>query len=179
MSCGQICLREQFPRDPISPGVVRSTELIHRGFFPSDRNKTGVKAAAFRKTDLWQGQLSVWRLLADFSIEDLVQILEPALVRREERFDEIRSGEAGEIRNYQLRGERGFSILDDCVYDAVGNKHRAHAQIAICDRLKAGMNAGTEDPMFLEVREWLKLFFDAAEIEWKRPSFDFGPLQAL
>lgn len=171
MRCPDICIREQQPRDPASLGVVASNEDIYRGFFPSDRNTSGVKPSAISAQRLWDGELSVWRSceLVGLNVQQLVAFIEPLMVRgKGERFDELRAAPAAEIRNHEVEGvgQRSFSILDDCVYDNAGNKHPAHAHIAICERLKAEIQF--KDVTFLALQAGLKLLFESGHEAWRR-----------
>jgi hypothetical protein len=67
---------------------------------------------------------------------------------------------------YQVNDQRGFSVLDQCDLDDDGNKHRAHAHIAICERLKATISR--EDDIFVGLQEWLKLLFEQNPPIWQR-----------
>jgi hypothetical protein len=170
MPCQPICNRETVSQDPEkSPGVVSSDELIHRAIYPSNRSATGIRRGAIAASHLWGGQLSVWSLgpVVTLELSDLVELLDPLMIRSNgERFDQIRSALTGTIRAYQINDQRGFSVVDECDLDEVGTKHRAHAHIAICERLKATITQG--DDTFLGLQEWLKLLFEGAAPIWQR-----------
>ncbi|MDI2109515.1 MULTISPECIES: hypothetical protein [Bradyrhizobium] len=169
MVCPPVCPREQTPRDPDSLGVIGSEESIYRGVFPSDRNKAGVKRSAIAAKQLWNGQISVWRAcpLVETSLDQLVALLEPLLVRpKGEKYDHLKSVPASLIRAHQVDGERSFHLLDECEYDDHGNKHPAHAQIAICEHLKQKITES--DDIFIALREGLKLLVETGHLAWQR-----------
>lgn len=170
MPCPPICPREQVPRDPESLGVVGTEESIYRGVFPSDRNKAGVKRSAIAAGQLWEGQISVWRAcpLVGTTLNELKVLLEPQLVRpKGERYDQLRCIPVAKIREHQVDGERSFSLLDDCEFDNFGNKHPAHAQIAICERIKQRL-ADRADDTFIALQEGLKLLVEGGALVWQR-----------
>jgi hypothetical protein len=171
MRCPPICPREASPRDPDSRGVVETAENIYRGFFPSDRGVSGIRVSAITAAHLWAGELSVWRVcvLVNTTLDQLLAVLEPLMIRRSgEKFDQLKTTPAALIRSHEVDGsdERSFSILDECVYDDQGNKHPAHAHIAICDRLKAKIEF--KDETFLALQEGLKLLFEQGQQAWQR-----------
>jgi hypothetical protein len=169
MRCAPICDREAVSRDPeISPGVVLSDERIHRGVFPS-QIKGGLKSSAVTASHLWNGKLSVWRLgeVVALELNQLIELLEPLMVRSNgEKFGQLRPASVATIRDYQVNEERGFSVLDECDLDDLGNKHPAHAHIAICERLRAKISQ--EDETFAGLQEWLKLLFEKSAPVWER-----------
>jgi hypothetical protein len=169
MPCAQVCARELVSRDPgVSPGPIHSDESIHRGIFPS-QIKGGLKSSVVTAGHLWNGQLSVWRLggVVALDLPALLDILEPLMVRADgERFSQLRPASVAVIRDYQVNGERGFSVLDECDLDDQGRKHSAHAHIAICDRLRERITR--EDEVFAGLQEWLKLLFEKNPPIWER-----------
>lgn len=169
MPCLPICHRERATRDPASPGVIDSAETICRSVYPSDRKGDGVKRSAIPASQLWAGQISVWRLSNNFSVPQLVELLEPIMVRNTgEKFDQIRAIRAGVIREFLVGDVRACSLLDECTMNHAGDKHPAHAQIAICEYLQQAISR--DHPTFLAIQEGLKLIFERSPTAWYRPN---------
>ncbi|RXH15151.1 hypothetical protein EAS54_18870 [Bradyrhizobium guangzhouense] len=148
-----------------------SSEEIHRGIFPSQIKKGGLlKSSVVTASHLWNGQLSVWRLgtVVSLELDALIEVLEPLMIRANgERFSQLRPASVSVIRNYQVDDERAFSVLDECDLDDKGNKHRAHAHVAICEKLKAKI-ASVEEEKFNALQEWLKLVLEQRTPVWQR-----------
>jgi hypothetical protein len=150
--------------------VILHDELICRGLYPSDKKAGRIKPSSVPASHLWAGKLSVWRVsdVSGLTVDGLVQVLEPLMQRQDgERFDEIRATQARVIRRFTVEGtaERAFSLLDECTKDRLGNKHPAHAHIAICQAQILTMTKG--DEVFTGLQEGLKLLFDTTI--WERP----------
>jgi hypothetical protein len=150
---------------------MASDENVYRGVFPSDRKNSTVKRSAVAARHLWTDELSVWGAcsLVGTSLEELIAFIDPLMVRpRGERFDELRFAPASLIRDHEVdgKGERSFSILDECTYNDQGDKHPAHAHIAICERLKAQNTF--QDETFLALQEALKLLLAQGTLVWRR-----------
>ncbi|NWG26608.1 MAG: hypothetical protein HXY30_19685 [Pseudorhodoplanes sp.] len=100
------------------------------------------------------------------TIEQLAALLDPIMVRGSgEKFDEIRGVAAKEIRRFEVSDRRAVSLLDECVMDRNGNRHPAHAHIAICEAVKAAIHR--DDDTFIAIQEGLKLLFEPG-IHWQR-----------
>jgi hypothetical protein len=171
MPCPPVCPREITPRDEASPGVIGPDEDICRAYFASDRNKTTVKRSAIRAKDLWAGELSVWRVsaLVNCTVEQIVEFIDPLVVRSDdEHFSILGAVKASVLREHRIDGvdERSFSVLDECEIDDAGNKHIAHAHIAICDHLKANITRG--DQTFIALQDALNLLFKPGNPLWSR-----------
>jgi hypothetical protein len=168
--CLDECPREQMSQDEVSPGVIGDDELICRALYPSDTKAGIVKSSAIPASQLWAGQLSVWRVshLSGLTVEGLAELLNPRMHRRDETFDEIRGTPARQISNFKVEGtpERAFSLLDECTMDNESNKHPAHAHIAICREQIQNLQRG--DEIFIGLHEGLKLIFKAAQSIWRR-----------
>jgi hypothetical protein len=170
MSCPVICPREEVSRDEVSPGPIGADESILRALFPSDRSAQGIKRSVIPISHLWDGRLSVWRLSprVGLSLNELVAVLEPRLVRGNgEKFDELRATLASTLRKFQANDTRAVCLLDECTIDNEGNKHPAHANIAICDVLRKTIAKG--DDTVIAIQEGLKLLFEPMTV-WQRPN---------
>jgi hypothetical protein len=99
-------------------------------------------------------------------VEELAAFLEPRMVRAGEQFDELRATHASSLREFRVNqtNARAVSLLDECTMDREGNKHRAHAHIAICEVLRKTIEKG--DDTFIAIQEGLKLRFEPQV--WRR-----------
>jgi hypothetical protein len=168
MSCPVICPREQVSNDEVSPGPIDADESILRAVFPSDRGTQGIKRSVIPRSQLWEGRLSVWRLSqrVGFSVEQLVAMLEPRAVRGNgETFDQLRACHASTLREFQVNNARAVCLVDECTIDTEGNKHPAHAHIAICEVLRKSITRG--DDTVIAIQEGLKLLFEPTTV-WQR-----------
>jgi hypothetical protein len=179
MSCPLICSREAVSCDVASPGPVGSNELILRALFPSDKGAKGIKRSVIPPSQLWAGQISVWRLsaLVGLSLNQLLAVLEPRLIRGNgEKFDELRGTPASTIRELTANGSsRSVCLLDECTIDAQGNKHPAHAHIALCEIVKGTIVNGAErsyrdDDTFIAIQEGLKSLIELTPRVWQHPN---------
>jgi hypothetical protein len=82
-----------------------------------------------------------------------------------EQFDELRATRASTLREFRVNDARAVSLLDECTMDREGNKHSAHAHIAICEILQKTMDKG--DDTFIAIQEGLKLLFEPTQV-WHR-----------
>lgn len=159
-------------QDPISLGIIQNTETIVRAAFdPSSGNaKTGnIKAAIIPKNDLLTGNFSVWRI-------------EPLGIPCDELFGrlDIREGQslfalcgvpAGVLRSMRFGEHRALSVVDECECDQLGNKHPAHAHIALCKNLLAE-GVGKDHPEFEQLRTELHSLFKRGELCRRVPAND-------
>lgn len=155
--CPAVCPREEISQDELSPGIIAADELIGRGAFdPSHGNaRTGkIRQCLIPKAHLYGGKASVWRVGGvGISIENLVTYLTAS---REDPLFAILAARADDIRAIRLAGteKRAFSLVDECECDAEGNKHPAHAHIALCQvQQSAGLSA--DSPAFIDAHRAL------------------------
>jgi hypothetical protein len=168
MTCAAICPREVTSRDEASPGVIGSDETICRSLYPSDRNTGGVKRSAIPASHLWDGTVSVWRVsaLSGLTVTQLADLLDHIMVRDSgEKFDQIRAVVASSIRSFSVNDVRACSLLDECTMNRSGDKHPAHAHIAICEVLR--QQIARNDETFRAVQEGIKLLFEPNQV-WAR-----------
>lgn len=150
--CSSGCPRELVQQDPISLGVIENDETIVRGAFdPRNGNaRTGnIKSAIIPKDDLLSGNLSVWRLAPQgIDREDLINRLD--VIEGQSLFA-LCGVNAGDLRSIRIGSRRAISVVDECDCDQDGNKHEAHAHIALCKSLvQDGITK--EDPHFEQIR---------------------------
>lgn len=173
MTCPIPCPFEATTQDALSPGPVANDEAIARGAYdPSQGNaKTGnIKLGVVARKDLLANQLSVWRLAGDpprITIDDLA-------TRLQARTDlgtlfAIVSTEAETIRSLRspTTGGRAFCVRDECDCDQNGNKHPAHAHVAICNSAR-GPGFSVESPDFVQIHRDLAHAFKANKV-WEAP----------
>ncbi|HMI17944.1 MAG TPA: hypothetical protein VK533_00230 [Sphingomonas sp.] len=147
-------------------GVIADDEHIARGAFsPSHGNaKTlSIKNGLISRASLFAGQCSVWRLNPPgIEVADLITIL--AAGRPEQRLFAISAKTAEQIREIQIEGGiRAFCVVDECDCDQDGNKHPAHAHIALCKQMiAAGFSEG--DARFVKVHRDLVALLAPARI---------------
>lgn len=167
--CSSGCPRELVQQDPVSLGVIDDQEIIVRGAFDprSGNAKTrNIKAAIIPKEDLLSGTFSVWRLEPPgISCSDLIQTLD---VIPDQSLFALCGLSAKEIRSVKAGAVRALSVVDECECDREGNKHKAHAHIAICKSLLA-QGIHKDHPDFEQARTELHAKFKGSEIwmGWK------------
>lgn len=157
MTCAQACPKEAEPRDDASPGPIADGEKIARAAFdPSAGSaaKGKIENSVVRKKDLFAGELSVWRLGDTPPSIDLPDLIEFLMRREEDRtLFAIVWSEAVSIREIRspLDGSRALCVLDECVTDHEGNKHPAHAHIALCCNVKNSPDFDEKSETFTQI----------------------------
>ncbi|WP_338425152.1 hypothetical protein [Sphingopyxis kveilinensis] len=151
-------------QDPISFGTIDDQEIIVRAAFDprSGNAKTGnIKAAIIPKEDLLSGSFSVWRLEPlGISCSELIERLD---VVPNQLLFALCGLPASEIRAVKAGTARALSVVDECECDAQGNKHPAHAHVAICKSLtKQGLHK--DHPDFEQARTELHAKFKRSPI---------------
>jgi hypothetical protein len=124
-------------QDQVSLGVIDGDEIIVRGALDPrhlNKSRTKVRAAIIQSDHLLAGQLSVWRMgPVGIKCDELVARLSD--VPGQSLFA-LYGVPASAIRSISVEGGvRALSVVDECECDAEGNKHEAHAHIAICKGL--------------------------------------------
>lgn len=151
-------------QDEVSLGPIADDETIVRGALdPRHWNAKDrkIKAAVIRKKDLFSGNLSVWRVEPHgISLAELVERLGAV---PEQRLAALCGISARDIRSIEASGARAFSVVDECDCDRDGNKHPAHAHIALCKSLIAN-GVDLEHPEFEQVRTELHARFTGSRI---------------
>ena len=109
---------------------------------------------------LLQGQLSVYCASAktDFSVHQVAAQLQAT---NQNVLVAIYAADAVQIRalrlDWLLPG-RLFCILDECIIDYAGTKHRAHAHIVLCENVMA-LELDSNDERLIKIRDCLYLLF--------------------
>jgi hypothetical protein len=154
-------------QDQDSLGIITDDEVIVRGAFDprSAKAATGnIRSSIIPKEHLLTGQLSVWRLdPPGIAINDLAARLDSI---PGQSLYALCGLPAGTIRSISRDSDRAFSVVDECECDQEGNKHPAHAHIALCKSLVA-QGLGKDHPDFEQVRT--ELYFKLkSSLVWER-----------
>jgi hypothetical protein len=156
-------------QDPISLGVIDDDETIVRGAFdPRSGNARTrlVKSAIIPKPDLLSGNFSVWRIEPEgISCDRLISRLD--VIPGQSLFA-LCAIAARDLRAMKIGSERALSVVDECECDQAGNKHEAHAHIALCKGLVA-QGVGKDHPDFEQLRLELHVMFKDGVIWEKLP----------
>lgn len=155
--CAANCPIEAVTRDPgVSPGPVQDHEALSRGLYAPSHGKPGnIKNSHLPKKDLAARKLSVWRL-SDVSGLDVDRLREMLLGNQQfGTLFAIASVNTRAVRDYNNEHKDGriLCIRDECDVDHAGNKHPAHAHIALCD-------VSFPDPVSTEAEEFLQTWRD-------------------
>lgn len=146
-------------QDPISLGVIEDDETIVRGAFDprSGNARTGlIKSAIIPKPDLLSGNFSVWRIEPNgISCDRLITHLDKI---PDQSLFVLCAIAARDLRSMKIGSDRALSVVDECDCDQVGNKHEAHAHIALCKGL-AAQGIGKDHPDFEQLRQELHVMF--------------------
>lgn len=165
MTCPQICPREAASQDDFSPGLVESTETLARGAYDPQHGsfgKANIRLALIQKKALAASELSVWRMsdkAPGIRLGRLKAILRIA-GGNQRRLFAVTMAPAGAVREITLSttGNRALCVVDECICDAAGNKHPAHAHIALCQDL-AGKGLTSESVEIVELQQKLRHLF--------------------
>lgn len=138
--CIEVCHCEAESQDPaMSPGPVHDGEILCRGGYnPLHGPAPRIKDSFIRKLDLAAGQLSVYRW-SEFARFDLAQVVNqltrcPPRGRETNSLGAVFCASAGALRSIRSPDNEGRAVCirDECVSDATGGKHPAHAHVALC-----------------------------------------------
>lgn len=161
MTCGgSACLIEAVTQDPgFSPGPVLDHEHLSRGLYsPRHGKPENIKNGHLSKKELANRKISVWRTsdIAGFSVEDL-----KAQLLRSDEFGTlfaIAQVQTRNIRSYRVVDleQRALCVRDECDIDWQGNKHPAHAHIALC-------NCSFPDPVAQDGEVFLQVWRDLCQ----------------
>lgn len=168
------CEIELVKVDPDSPGIVLDEENICRGAYgppPSVHYKANKRlkvSQLVRTQDLVGGNVSVWRAgdQGHLSQDDLLQQLNLVAPAEQETYL-LFSINVKALRERRIDEHEGrvFCVTDDCVCDAAGNKHPAHASVGLCQTIKQlGLTA--ENPLLIAIKETLVLMLQTNVI-WR------------
>jgi hypothetical protein len=152
-----------YPAD--SAGIVDEEEQICRGAFEGNYSAKGeLRINLIAESQLLNGQVSVYRASAkaQFSIGEIADQLKQT---NQNTLKEIYAATAAQIRALAIEGVPGriLCIVDDCVIDHAGNKHRAHAHILLCQRLTdSGLTKG--DERLVGIRNALRLLIGETKV---------------
>lgn len=169
--CSAGCPREAISQDNVSIGTISDDESIARGAYdPSHGNaKTyNIKGQLIPVKDVIAGTGSVYRLAPrGVAVADLIKILEDG--RPDQNLFAVTAVPAAKIRGIEWpEGGRAFCVVDECDSDRLGNKHPAHAHIALCRNL-ATADLDRTDPNIVQVyRDLMNLFRSSQSHVWNR-----------
>lgn len=148
--CSKPCELETVSQDPeFSPGPVQDHEPLSRGLFDPSHGKPGnIRNTHLPKKDLLARKLSVWRTsdVTSFTIHDLRTRL--ASGDNGGALFAIASVQTGDVRDHRIHDnpDRVLCVRDECDVDHEGNKHPAHAHIALCNsRFPDPVDVSSED----------------------------------
>jgi hypothetical protein len=148
-----------------SAGIVDDEEQICRGAFEGNYSAQGeLRINLIAESQLLTGQVSVYRASAkaQFSVGDIADQLKQT---NQNTLKEIYAATAAQIRALTIERVPGriLCIVDDCVIDRAGNKHRAHAHILLCEVLtNNGLTKG--DERLVSIRNKLRLLLGKTKV---------------
>lgn len=132
-NCLAACPREIVSSGPPSPGPVADDEYLCRAAFGMHVKGIKLKKSVIRRTDVENGELSVWRVpdLDPIGLSALAGKVPPPL---DDALDRFLAVQAREIRDLEGpdQGSRAFSVIDDTRTDNVGGRDSQHAALAPC-----------------------------------------------
>lgn len=155
--CVAACPRETVTQDSRSVGVIDDDEIILRASYaPMHLRKGKVQNSFVRASDLFDGELSVWRASqkSGVSIAHAFHIADN-VGPDGHHVHQLHGPTARQIRDLRtLDGERLFCVVDETSTDQGDGSHPAHAHIRICDNQRSLM-VDTSDVRFRFAREQL------------------------
>lgn len=163
IGCEDQCPREMNQQDLRSVGVVEDIEVICRAAYdPIAFNKSGnISAAIIRSRDLFDGELSIWRISAKAktTLDGIVAICEKNVPQNNE-LREVRGITAGQIRNERRPEIDGqlFCVVDETQTDDHDGSHPAHGHIKICSQIMSEIDTA-DHPTYRLIKETLTILF--------------------
>lgn len=177
LGCAEVCPREQVQADLASLGIIGDDEPIARGaYYPSHIKSGKITNQLMKPADVHGGHCSVWRLKSgSMTVEMVVPIL---VEGRSNPLHKIVTVPASKIRELKLAdGRRAFCVVDECECDQQGNKHEAHAHIALCANARAA-GLKQDDEIFVQAYRSLVLMFRRGHVAWEAPQHEASNIVA-